>query len=55
LKFIIYHYNLISIIGKIKNLFLMLENGHFSNFIKKQSLSKENQKILTPIRAYDIK
>jgi len=51
----LFNYNLIRIIGKTKNFSLIREGGHFQNFIDSQYLSKENQKALTPLRAYDIK
>jgi len=54
-RFIIFNYTLIKIIGKIKNISLIREGGHFQNFIDSQYLLKENQKALTPIGAYDIK
>ncbi|HUV59018.1 MAG TPA: hypothetical protein VMW09_02795 [Desulfatiglandales bacterium] len=55
MKFTAFNYNLIKMIGKIKNLSLIREGGHFHNFIDTQYLLKENQKTLTPIGAYDIK
>jgi len=54
-RFIVFNYTLITIIGKTKNISLIRKGGHFQNFINSQYLSKENQKALTPIGAYDIK